>query len=79
MNYEQFKYIMRNRNKFLASYNNAIGAGTDQTIDAVITRDPNDYLAPRADIRFVEIIATIAAVMTIIVMLPKVIQTLKSI
>lgn len=45
MTYRQFKIIMNYR----PAYDSAIGTGVDNSIDPVITKDPNQYLADRVD------------------------------
>jgi len=67
MNYATIRLITRNKDRFLLPFNSADGTATDGSTDTNITRDPNDYLAPRADrMRMTDMIILIAAVLTII-------------
>jgi hypothetical protein len=67
MNYKTLRLIVRNKNRFLMPFNSADGTTTDGSTDANITRDPNNYLAPRADgLRIADMIILIAAVLTIV-------------
>ena len=57
MNYRTMMGVLRAREMYWA--NNAVGSG-DNSTDATITRDPNDYLAPLAGNKFYQIIAIVA-------------------
>lgn len=79
MTYDHFKHMFRNKDRYLIGFNNAIG-GSDQTTDPVITRDPNNYLVPRIDgVQIMHIAITIAAILLIIILVPKALATIKSI
>jgi hypothetical protein len=59
--------MVRHKNKFLCPFNSADGTTTDGSTDTNITRNPNNYLSPRADnLRIYDMIIMVAAVLTII-------------
>lgn len=67
MNYKTVCLIVKNKDRFLLPFNSADGTTTDGSTDSNITRDPNNYLAPRADnLRIADMIILVAAVLTII-------------
>jgi hypothetical protein len=75
MNYETLQLIMRNKDRFLLPFNSADGTTTDGSTDAVITRDPNNYLAPRADgnglVGFILLASAVASLIaSIIIIIP---------
>ena len=70
---------MNNKKKVLL-YDSAVGIGTDSSVDPNPTKDPNNYLAPRADsIPLVQYLLIIALVVAIAFMYVELLKELKSI
>lgn len=75
MTYKTLQIMTRNRNRFLFPFNAADGTQSDNSTDTGITRDPNDYLVPRADgnglIGFILLLAAVMSIVTsMIVIIP---------
>ena len=52
---------------YYRNHNNADGSGVDNTVDANITRDPNNYLAPVAGrLDWLTILVVLSSVATIV-------------
>jgi len=66
--YRIYKIIMNNKKRIFL-YDSAVGDGTDSTTDENITKDPNNYLAPRIDrIPIIQYLIIIALIMGIALM-----------
>lgn len=79
MNYQTLKFILSQKDRYLLPYDAANGTSTDNTTDANITRDPNNYLSPRADWARQLLIyaALVVALLAVIILIPKAAQSFK--
>lgn len=79
MEYKLLRTLFKNRNAVFSGFNSADGTTNDTSTDAVITRNPNDYLVPKINGFTVINTLTIAiAIIAIIILLPMAIKTAKS-
>jgi len=61
-------------------YNSADGTTQDATTDAVITRDPNNYLAPKINgFTVINTLMIAVGILGVIILLPMALKQLKSI
>lgn len=78
MHYSQLKVLWRNRDNVFRRYNSADGTTNDTTTDAVITRNPNDYLVPKINgFTVTNSLTIIVAVLAVIILLPMAIKNVK--
>lgn len=69
----------RNKNAVFVGYNSADGTTTDNTTDATITRDPNNYLVPKVNaLTAVNALHIVIGVLAVVILLPMAIKTIKS-
>jgi hypothetical protein len=79
MDYKTLRALYKNRNAVFNGFNSADGTGTDTSTDAVITRDPNNYLAPKINgFTVYNTTAIIVALLSIAILLPMAIKSVKS-
>lgn len=77
MRYQELNGLYRNRDMILG-YNSADGTTTDASTDAVITRNPNDYLLPKINgFSLLNTMSIIIAVLAIVILLPLAVNTVK--
>lgn len=80
MDYRTFKELWYNRDSVFNGYNGADGVTTDGSTDAVITRDPNNYLAPKINgFTAINTVIIVVGILAAIILLPMAIKTIKSI
>jgi hypothetical protein len=79
MHYTQLKILLGNKDAIFRGYNSADGTTNDISTDAVITKDPNNYLVPTVTTSYntVKTIAAIVGILAIIILLPAAIKTVK--
>lgn len=80
MRYHQLRRLYNTRDTILVGgHNSADGTGNDSTIDAVITRDPNNYLVPKINgFTLINTLHIAIAVLAVIILLPMAIKSIKS-
>jgi hypothetical protein len=80
MDYQQLRTLFKNRNMVFNGYNSADGTTNDSTTDAVITRDPNNFLVPKINgMTAVNTITVVVGILAFIILLPLAIKQIKSI
>jgi hypothetical protein len=80
MEYQNFKRLYQNRDKVFNAYNSADGTMNDTSTDAVITRDPNDYLVPKINgMTLVNTVTIVVGILAVIILLPLALKNIKSI
>lgn len=79
MRYQELRQLYRNRDNVFNGYNSADGTTTDASTDAVITRNPNDFLVPKINsLTVVNALHITIGVLAVIILLPLAIKTVKS-
>ena len=80
MEYQKIYYLIHNRNKVFNGYNSADGTTQDNTTDAVVTRNPNDFLVPKINgFTIMNTVIIAAGILGIIILLPMALKQIKSI
>lgn len=78
MDYITLRKIWKNRDAFFSEHNGADGTSQDNSTDAVITRDPNNYILPRVgSITLIHGLTIAIGVLAVIILLPIAIKTIK--
>lgn len=79
MDYQTLRNLFKNRNMVFNGFNSADGTMNDSTTDAVITRDPNNYLVPKINgMTMVNTVTIVVGVLAVIILLPMAIKQIKS-